>query len=74
MTVTVKLFATFRQGRKKIMQIDMPMGATAQQIVDALEIERAEVAILLINGRDGCFDKELNDGDVVSIFPPIGGG
>ena len=33
-----------------------------------------EVAILLLNGIDGDCNRKLKDNDVLSIFPPVGGG
>lgn len=47
---------------------------TARAIIDELDIEEKDVAILMINGRDGLLDTTLKTGDVVSIFPPVGGG
>lgn len=72
--VTVKLFATFRDGRQKVMDMNLPDGATVQTVIDSLGISNAEVAILLINGRDGTFERALAEGDTVSLFPPVGGG
>jgi molybdopterin converting factor small subunit len=74
MQITVRLFATFRDGRDKVINMEHEVGATVQDIVDKLAIKRSEVAILLINGRDGKIDSSLNDGDIVSLFPPVGGG
>jgi sulfur carrier protein len=73
MTIEVRLFATLRKGRfkKDMMSLDL---ATPEKILDMLAIDREDVAILLINGRDGSYDQDLVDGDVVSIFPPVGGG
>jgi molybdopterin converting factor small subunit len=72
--ITVKLFATFRQGRQKIMDMELPGGTTPQDIINHLRIDKSEVAILLINGRDGHFDRNLTEGDLVALFPPVGGG
>jgi molybdopterin synthase sulfur carrier subunit len=72
--VTVKLFATFRDGRQKIIPMELTEPSTPQNIIDALGIEQKEVAILLINGRDGSFDTILQENDTVSLFPPVGGG
>ncbi|MCD4713927.1 MAG: MoaD/ThiS family protein, partial [Clostridiales bacterium] len=47
---------------------------TARAIIDELDIAEKDVAILMINGRDGLLDTTLKPGDVVSIFPPVGGG
>lgn len=72
--VTVKLFATFREGRDKIILMDVNENATPMDILDVLKISSSEVAILLINGRDGEFTRNLTKDDVISIFPPVGGG
>lgn len=74
MKITVRLFATFRDGRQKIIDMNLPETATPQSIIDTLGIHQADVAILLVNGRDGKFDKLLDDNDTVSLFPPVGGG
>ena len=74
MKVEVRLFATFRHGREKKQFMEYKDGVTVREIVNKLEIKEEEVAILLINGRDGDIDKELVDGDVIALFPPVGGG
>lgn len=74
MRLTIKLFATFREGRKKIQVLDLPEGTTPENILDILKIDKSEVAIFLINGRDIQFNRTLSDNDVLSIFPPVGGG
>lgn len=73
-TVTLKLFATFRIGREKIQILELPHGTTPMQLYERVGIEASEVKILLVNGRDGKVDMALQEGDVVSIFPPVGGG
>jgi molybdopterin synthase sulfur carrier subunit len=74
MKITVKLFATFRIGRDKIQIMDLQEGTTPESIVDELGIDVKDIAILLINGRDGEINSTLIDGDVLAIFPPVGGG
>lgn len=74
MKITVRLFATFRDGRQKVLDMNLPENATPQSIIDALGIPNTEVAILLINGRDGKLDTLLVENDTVSLFPPVGGG
>lgn len=72
--IEVRLFATFRIGRAKILFLEAKQYATAGAIIDALEIPREEVAILLVNGRHSKADKGIEDGDIVALFPPVGGG
>ncbi|MEN1760460.1 MoaD/ThiS family protein [Anoxynatronum sibiricum] len=74
MKIKVRLFATLREGRDKEMMVEGPEGMTCRQIIDQLTIPEEEVAILLVNGRDGHLDNPLKPEDVVSIFPPVGGG
>jgi len=72
--VEVRLFATFRTGREKIQILDMPEGSKIMDVLDILKIKAEEVSILLLNGRDGDAQRMLKDSDVVSMFPPEGGG
>ncbi len=74
MIITVKFFATFRQGRGKIINIEVEQKSTVKEALDKVEIEPEEIAILLVNGRDGKADQLLEDGDTISLFPPVGGG
>jgi molybdopterin synthase sulfur carrier subunit len=72
--VEVRLFATFRQGRDKIQVMEVEEGTTIADILRVLNIAEDEVAIMLLNGKDGSADRQVKDGDVISLFPPIGGG
>lgn len=74
MNITVKLFATLRIGREKIMTIDVEAGSCVADIVSRLELPAGEVAIIMINGRGAELSSVLNDNDILSIFPPVGGG
>lgn len=74
MKITVRLFATLREGRGKELELDAAPGATPASIARDLGIAEADIAILLVNGRDGALDAELADGDRFSLFPPVGGG
>lgn len=73
--IEVRLFAYFREGREKkyFMEISEEK-IVPRDILQKLQIPVEEVAILLINGRDGTADAPLKDGDVLSLFPPVGGG
>ena len=74
MNVTVRLFATLREGRfeEEVRQYDRR--TTVGDIADDLDIPETEVKIVFVNNRHAGVDLELHDGDVVGIFPPIGGG
>ena len=74
MNIEVRLFATFRQGREKKQILCVKEGTTICEILQILNIPQDEVALLLLNGFDGSVDRELKDSDVLSLFPPVGGG
>lgn len=74
MKIKVRLFATLRAGRGKELELETDESITVLKLIDMLEIEQKDVALLLINGRDGSFEAKLAEGDVVSMFPPVGGG
>ena len=72
--IEVRLFAGLRQGRQKIYQMEPESIAKVQDIMDRLSIDRKEVNILLINGFHQKPETEVKDGDIVSLFPAVGGG
>lgn len=74
MEIEVRLFATFREGREKKQRIKISKNTTLLDIIKLLNIDEEDVAIMLLNGRDGTSDRVLKDGDIVSLFPPVGGG
>jgi molybdopterin converting factor small subunit len=74
MIVTVKLFATFQEGRFEIASREVPAGTRIGEIVDELRIPRDLIGVLLVNSRHAELDRELSPGDVLAIFPQVGGG
>lgn len=74
MNITVKLFATLRTGREKIMSLDVEEGCSVSDVVKLLELPEGEVAIIMINGRGAEASSTLANGDTLSLFPPVGGG
>jgi molybdopterin converting factor small subunit len=72
--IEVRLFATFREGREKVSFFEASNFKCAGDIIDYLKIPRKEVAILLINGYYSAADAPINDGDILALFPPVGGG
>lgn len=74
MKINVRLFATLRDGRGKLLDLEVREGSTVLDVLEMLKINQDEIAILLVNGRDGGVDVQLVDGDNLSLFPPVGGG
>ena len=70
----VRVFATLRQGRDKVTMLPPEGIATAADILSLLDIPAEEVSILLINGFHRKPESAVQDGDIVALFPPVGGG
>ncbi len=75
-TITIRLFAQYREGRFADREREVPDGAVVGDVIKSLEIDedRLAVGIILLNGRHGKMDSALEEGDVLSLFPRIGGG
>ena len=74
MRLTVKLFAFFREGRFKEEGREYPEGTKVGDIVVGLGIDPEEVGVVMINSRQAGLDISVAEGDIVAIFPVIGGG
>lgn len=74
MRITVKLFATLREGRFISKEMEYADGAIIRQVVDDLSIDHKDAAIIFVNSRHAPLDRELCDGDILALFPAIGGG
>lgn len=74
MRVTLKLFATFRDGRFKVEERELPEGTRVLDVIQPLNIKPEEIAICLQNGKNVNEHSVLNDGDTLALFPPVGGG
>ncbi|WP_020676737.1 MoaD/ThiS family protein [Geopsychrobacter electrodiphilus] len=74
MQVTVKLFASFQTGRFKVELREFPDQTLIGDVVRELNIPAGEVGILLLNAVHAKMDQPLTEGDLLAIFPLVGGG
>lgn len=74
MQISVKLFAYFREDRFKIKEMEVGEDTTIGEIVDSLAIKRDEVGVLMVNSKHADFTYRFSDGDILAIFPLVGGG
>lgn len=74
MEIKIKLFATLRDNRGKILEREYKEGTQIREIIRDLNIDEKDVAILLKNGVSAKIEDIPIDGDCLSIFPPVGGG
>ncbi len=79
MLIEVRVFATLRQqltlahedGKFKL---DIVNGTTPEQLLNICGLRAAEAQVILVNGLVADRSAPLQEGDVVSIFPMVGGG
>lgn len=72
--IEVRLFATLRKDRGKILRLPAEEFPDGLSVLKHLAIPREDVAIFLINGFHAKPEKPVKDGDVLAVFPPVGGG
>ncbi len=79
MEIEVKLFATLRdylpKGSNRFScKLEVDSQTRVQDIMLKLKIPEEMPKIILVNGIHGKKDQILEEGDVLSIFPPVAGG
>ena len=74
MQITVKLFATFRIGRLNEATRTYSPGTRISDIIAGLELPEPQIGMIMLNHRHAEPEQELHDGDVLAIFPLVGGG
>ena len=74
MKLEVRLFSYLRDGRGKVVSLEIKEDATAADVIKMLEIGDDVVANVLINNCDADFSSTLKEGDSVSLFPLLAGG
>lgn len=72
--IEIRYFATLRRNGLKKEVLSFEDSISVSKMLSKVLIDEKDVAILLVNGIKVSFDKELKDGDIVSLFPPVGGG
>ena len=77
--VEVRLHASLeriRPGLKagEALPLELKEGTTVERMVEALDIPKKGIHLVVVNGRTRPLDHPLSDGDRVALFPPVGGG
>jgi len=81
MPVPVKVFLSTTL-RKHIPGYDPSGGAlfsvarktTISDLCNLMKIPQDKIKIIMVNGRNASFDFELEGGERIGLFPPVGGG
>jgi molybdopterin synthase sulfur carrier subunit len=74
MQLTVKLFAYFRDNRFVAEVKEYQQGTSVGEIIEGLGIDPTDVGITMLNSRHCREEAQPVEGDILAIFPVIGGG
>ncbi len=74
MQIVIKLFASLRHNRFAQTRRDYATPPSVAQVTADLDIPAEMVGIILINGRHAGRQDVLQEGDILSLLPLIGGG
>ncbi len=76
MKITLKLFAQYRENLFKVKELELDEGSCAKDVMDMYGISKHKfpLGVLMINSRHKAEDTILKDGDILSLFPKVGGG
>lgn len=74
--ITIKLFAHYRENSFKVKNSSYAKGTTARDVIadTGIDIKQFPLGILMANGRHIDEDYILKEGDILAIFPKVGGG
>ena len=75
--VKIKFFAGLRKFSPNgdgFAELSIEDDSTVADILKALKVPPEKPSIILINGVHGDRDSSINDGDTISVFPPVAGG
>jgi len=74
MKITVKLFATLRDFGPEVQEKTVPENSTVESVVTSLSLPDDIPLLTIVNGIHTKPQTMLRDGDVLALFPPVGGG
>ncbi|MGA8261955.1 MAG: MoaD/ThiS family protein [Arenicellales bacterium] len=83
MKITLKLYATLgdklpANSVANTVEVEVPDGATAMQVIDQFQVPEDMVHLVLVNGvylaPEARGTQALNPRDALAIWPPVAGG
>lgn len=74
MQIELKLFITLIKYGAESQSVELDEGATVSDVLDKFQIPEKMPKLRIVNSVNVRPDHILKDGDVLALFPPIGGG
>lgn len=77
MKVKVKLFfwlGKYSQTGNELQEVELTPNSTINQLLENIGIHPEKVALIFVNGKQQKMSTVLQEGDEVTLFPPVAGG
>jgi len=78
LVVEVRLFATLRHyaptSLAGVFSVEVPVDYTVAELLNKINVDLAEVHIIMVNGVSSTLIATLHEGDRLGLFPAVGGG
>jgi len=79
LNIEIRLFANLAQflppnAKNKRAKIDVKDGLSIAEVLEELNIPKNTTSVIMLNGINKKTDTKLNEGDVLSVIPPVTGG
>lgn len=74
MLIKLKLHAVVADEIGDMRDAEIVQGATVEELLTALHIDRQHAGFVLVNGQRVPYDTKLCEGDTVFVMPFLGGG
>ena len=74
MKITIKLFATLRDFGPEIQEKSVPENSSVASVIDSLSLPKEIPLLTIVNGVHTDPKEIMLEGDVLALFPPVGGG
>ena len=79
LNIEIRLFANLAKflppdSKNKRAKIDVKDGVSIAEVLEELNIPKDTTSVIMVNGAHQKIDVKLNDGDVLSVIPPVTGG
>jgi molybdopterin synthase sulfur carrier subunit len=74
-TIELRIYASLRKWKKQpILSLELHRPCSVRELLEEAGIPHDEVAIIILDGKRARLESTLTGGEVLSLFPLIGGG
>jgi len=75
-SIIIQLFAHYRENRFKVEKREYTLNTTANDVIEELGIHKEPYpfGFLMVNSKHQELNYILQEGDILALFPKVGGG